>query len=52
LAKKNKRIIDKSTRTVERERNKMANAEKGLLNEIKKLASQNKHVKSILYYGM
>ncbi len=46
-ARQNKRIIDRSTRTVERERVKLQNTEKKMLNEIKALAKQNKHVSAV-----
>ena len=43
-AKQNKRTIDRSARTVDKERVKLQNTEKKTLAEIKTLAKQNKHV--------
>ena len=44
LARQNKRTVDKAVRQVERERQKLENNEKKLLEEIKKLAKKNQHV--------
>lgn len=43
LAKQNKRMIDRSVRTVEREQKKMQAQEQKLLKEIKALATKNQH---------
>ncbi len=47
-AKRNKRVIDRAGRTVDRERTKLQMNEKKLLAEIKSLAKQNKHVGAFL----
>lgn len=43
LAKQNKRMIDRSVRTVEREQKKMQAQEQKLLKQIKELATKNQH---------
>jgi hypothetical protein len=43
-ARANKRTVDKSVRTIEREQNKMVTQEKKALEEVKKLAQKGQHV--------
>ena len=43
LARENKRIVDRAVRQIERERVKMENNEKKMLEDIKKLAKKNHH---------
>ena len=42
-AKQNKRIVDRAVRQIDRERVKLQNNEKKMLEEIKKLAKKNQH---------
>ena len=43
LARENKRIVDRAVRQIDRERLKIENNEKKMLEEIKKLAKKNQH---------
>jgi len=46
MARQNKRIVDRAVRQIERERNKLESQEKKLLEEIRKLAKKNQHVRN------
>jgi charged multivesicular body protein 2A len=43
-ARANKKVVDKASRHLDRERTKLQNSEKKILTEIKKLAKANQHV--------
>ena len=43
LARENKRVVDRAVRQIDKERTKLENNEKKLLEEIKKLAKKNLH---------
>ena len=43
-ARQNKRVVDRAVRHIDRERVKLMNNEKKMLEEIKKLAKKNQHV--------
>jgi charged multivesicular body protein 2A len=45
LLRENKRMLDKSIREIERERQGLQNQEKKLINEIKKVAKQGQMVR-------
>lgn len=51
LARQNKRIVDRAVRQIERERQKLSGNEGKLLEEIKKLAKKNQHVRPLTLFN-